>query len=67
MAHRQQHEPLMRNSAYALALLVASSPAFAQAGATKSPPSPNVAFASPTPAGSVPPGATNMAPVPPPT
>ena len=47
MAHRQQHEPLMRNCAYALALLVASSPAFAQAGATQSPPSPNAASASP--------------------
>ena len=52
----------MRNYFFGFVLLVAASPAFAQAGATQSPPSPNAASASPTPAGSVPPGASNVAP-----
>lgn len=44
----------------ALALLLAASAAFAQGGASQSPPSPNAASAMPEPSNSVPPGALNM-------
>ena len=43
-----------------LVMLAAAGPAFAQAGASQSPPSPNAANSAPTPPGSEPPGATNM-------
>ena len=44
----------------ALALLVATAPAFAQAGATQSPPSPNAGQAQPQSGNSLPAGAANM-------
>ena len=50
----------MLKYATALTLLVLAGPAFAQAGATQSPPAPNASSASPIPPTSVPPGATNM-------
>lgn len=45
-----------------LALVAAGGPAFAQAGASQSPPAPNAASAAPTPPTSEPPGATNLPP-----
>ncbi len=44
----------------ALAVLLASTAAFAQSGSTQSPPSPNASSSAPQPATSVPPGAANM-------
>ncbi len=44
----------------ALVILLAAAPAFAQGGASQSPPSPNAASSAPEPVNSVPPGALNM-------
>lgn len=44
----------------AIALLVAAGPAFAQGGATQSPPAPNASSAQPQTSNSLPPGAANM-------
>jgi len=46
----------------ALALLLAATPAFAQGGATQSPPAPNAASSMPEPVGSVPAGSLTSAP-----
>ena len=47
----------------ALALLLAASTAFAQGGATQSPPAPNASTSMPEPVGSVPAGALTSAPI----
>ena len=44
----------MPKYAFALALILAAAPAFAQSGSTQSPPSPNAATSAPTPATSAP-------------
>ncbi len=44
----------------ALAILLLSSPVFAQSGSTQVPPSPNAGESAPQPSSSAPPGATNM-------
>lgn len=44
----------------ALAILLLSSPVFAQSGSTQNPPAPNAGESAPQPSGSVPPGAANM-------
>ncbi len=46
----------------ALAMLLIAAPAFAQSGATQSPPSPNSSQSAPQPANSMPPGVSNVVP-----
>lgn len=43
-----------------IALLVAAGPAFAQSGATQTPPAPNASTSAPQTSNSLPPGAANM-------
>lgn len=52
----------MLKYATAFALIVAAAPAFAQSGATQSPPTPNAAASAPTPATSVPAGSLTANP-----
>ncbi len=52
----------MLKYASAFALILAAAPAFAQSGATQSPPTPNAAASAPTPATSVPAGALTSNP-----
>lgn len=52
----------MLKYAAAAALMLAAAPAFAQSGATQSPPSPNASTSAPTPATSVPEGALTTNP-----
>ena len=50
----------MNKFAPAIALILLSTPVFAQSGASSSPPSPNASSSAPEPANSLPPGAANM-------